>query len=115
MDSGVGGVDGVQRDIDSSNQSLRDDIDVLHSSGCEVEERIDPDGCVRAMLNGEDGSLDVATGLRVEEDWVPVFAGPGTLGLGAKERRESGEGRCDLEVEAIGDVNRCEGRGCGHW
>jgi hypothetical protein len=37
------------------------------------------------MLNGEDGTLDIASGLRVEEDWIPVLAGPSTLSLRPEE------------------------------
>jgi len=36
------------------------------------------------MLDGEDGTLNVLRRLRVEEDGVPVLAGPGAFGLGSE-------------------------------
>jgi hypothetical protein len=65
----------------------------------EIEECVDPHGGDGAMLDGEDGTLFVMRGLRMEELWISMFAGPGAFAFRAEEWRGLSVGQVDDDIE----------------
>ena len=99
--------------VDGHREFVGDDGDVLHAAGVDVEDGVDPDGGERAVLGGEDGTFDVAGGLRVGENRIPVVAGPAALGFGREEWGDLFHWGGDFEGEGVEHVSVLRRGRCG--
>jgi len=110
LDGGMGWIGRSQFHIDGGYYHVVDKSDVLHPSAGKIEERIDPNAGVLAVLDPEYGSFGVLRRLRIEEFRIPVLASPAALGFRAKERGQASNRGSDVEMKSVGDMDQFSGR-----